>query len=325
MGILDYMKVFGINKALDYLDQDPDANLPKLMEWVEKFGGNQIGPAYRDVFRRALSDPDNNWYRLIKSMYTDIDSSVLKKMFENFIVNANLLDWPRRNAEGALTGENAPWSVIIDPAYPCDMDCQGCGAAIFGVRPDMEFDGLDEEIEARKARGTYLYIFSSGDPLAREREIIALCNKHRNCLFAAFTPPQSITEELAADMMRVRNLFPAIRADEDEAPVAEAMALLRRWKLPYGAACRCTAENADHVATEEFYDKLIGWGAKFCWFFTCKAADDCEQASQVQLAHIHRRVREFRKTKPLLTLDFWDRPSPSATAPQAELLEGGAL
>lgn len=126
-------------------------------------------------------------------------------------------------------------------------------------------------------------------------------------------------------MMRVRNLFPAIRADEDEAPVAEAMALLRRWKLPYGAACRCTAENADHVATEEFYDKLIGWGAKFCWFFTCKAADDCEQASQVQLAHIHRRVREFRKTKPLLTLDFWDRPSPSATAPQAELLEGGAL
>ena len=41
--------------------------------------------------------------------------------------------------------------------------------------------------------------------------------------------------------------------------------------------------------------------------------------------YIHRRVREFRKTKPLLTLDFWDRPSPSATAPQAELLEGGAL
>lgn len=325
MGILDYMKVFGINKALDYLDQDPDANLPKLMEWVDKFGGERICPAYRDVFRQALSDPDNNWYRLIKSMYTDIDSRVLKKIFENFIINANLLDWPRRNAEGALTGENAPWSVIIDPAYPCDMDCQGCGAAIFGVRPDMEFDGLDEEIEARKARGTYLYIFSSGDPLAREREIIALCNKHRNCLFAAFTPPQSITEELAADMMRVRNLFPAIRADEEEAPVEEAMALLRRWKLPYGAACRCTADNADQVATEEFYDKLIGWGAKFCWFFTCKAADDCEQASQVQLAHIHRRVQEFRKTKPLLTLDFWDRPSPSATAPQAELLEGGAL
>ena len=51
MGILDYMKAFGINKALDYLEQDPDANLPKLMEWVDKFGGEKLFPAYQDVFR----------------------------------------------------------------------------------------------------------------------------------------------------------------------------------------------------------------------------------------------------------------------------------
>ena len=140
-----------------------------------------------------------------------------------------------------------------------------------------------------------------------------------------FTPAASITEELAEDMLRVRNLFPAIRADEIGEEVERAMQLLRRWKLPYGAACRCTASNADEVATEAFYDKLIDWGAKFCWFFTCTAAGECEQASQIQLAALHRRVQAFRKTKPMLTLDFWDRPSPSSTARQAELLEGGAL
>lgn len=324
MGILNYMKVFGINKALDYLEQDPDANLPKLMEWVDKFGGERLFPTYQDVFRRALTDPENNWYRLIKSMYSDIDNRVLKQIFENFIVNANLLDWPRKNREGALTADGAPWSVIIDPAYPCGMDCQGCGAAIYGVQPDMEFDGLDEAIEARKARGTYLYIFNGGDPLAREREIIALCNKHRDCVFAVFTPPQSITEELAADMLRVRNLFPAIHVGGPDGAGSEAMALLRRWKLPFGAACGCTADNAEQVATEAYYDRLIEQGAKFCWFYTCRAEGE-RQATQSQLAAIHRRVQAFRKTKPLLTLDFWDRPSPSATAPQTELLEGGAL
>lgn len=324
MGILDYMKVFGINKALDYLEQDPDANLPKLMEWVDKFGGERLFPAYQDVFRHALTDPENNWYRLIKSMYSDIDSRVLKQIFENFVVHANLLDWPRRNREGGLTADGAPWSVIIDPAYPCGMDCEGCGAAVFGVQPDMEFDGLDEEIEARKARGTYLYIFSSGDPLAREREIIALCNKHRDCVFAAFTTPRSITGELAADMLRVRNLFPAIQTDEADGEAGTAMDLLRQWKLPYGAACRCTADNADRVATEAHYDGLIRRGAKFCWFFTCRA-EGAAQPTQLQLSAIHQRVTAFRKTKPLLTLDFWDRPSPSAAAPQSELLEGGAL
>ena len=33
-------------------------------------------------------------------------------------------------------------------------------------------------------------------------------------------------------------------------------------------------------------------------------------------ADTDRRVQEFRRSKPLLTLDFWDGPSPSAAAPQ---------
>lgn len=81
----------------------------------------------------------------------------------------------------------------------------------------MEFDSLDEEIEARKGRGCHLFIFSGGNPLAREQETIALCNKHTDCVFAAFTPPRFITGELCADLLRVRNLFPAIQVDEDGA------------------------------------------------------------------------------------------------------------
>ena len=131
----------------------------------------------------------------------------------------------------------------------------------------LEFDSLDEEIEARKGRGCHLFIFSGGNPLAREQETIALCNKHTDCVFAAFTPPRFITGELCADLLRVRNLFPAIQVDEDGADATRATALLRRYKLPFGVACRCTAENAERVATELYYDRVIATGAKFCWFF----------------------------------------------------------
>lgn len=95
-----------------------------------------------------------------------------------------------------------------------------------------------------------------------------------------------------------------------------ATALLRRYKLPFGVACRCTAENAERVATELYYDRVIATGAKFCWFFTCPAYGPEQPASLEQLEAIHRRVQEFRRSKPLLTLDFWDGPSPSAAAPQ---------
>lgn len=226
------------------------------------------------------------------------------------------MDWPSRNAAGELGNGRAPWAVIIDPSFPCEMGCRGCGASIYGVRPYMEFDSLDEEIEARKGRGCHLFIFSGGNPLAREQETIALCNKHTDCVFAAFTPPRFITGELCADLLRVRNLFPAIQVDEDGADAARATALLRRYKLPFGVACRCTAENAERVATELYYDRVIATGAKFCWFFTCPAYGPEQPASLEQLEAIHRRVQEFRRSKPLLTLDFWDGPSPSAAAPQ---------
>lgn len=315
MSIPARLKAFGIARALDYLDRDPDANLPKLMVWLDRFAGERLSPPYQELFHKALTDPNNNWNHLIRSMYSDIDTNVLKKIFENFIIHGGLLDWPAQKEAGQLTQDKAPWSLIIDPSFPCTMNCTGCGATIFGVRPSMEFDSLDEELEARKANGCHLFVFSAGNPLARQEEIIALCNKHTDCVFAVFTPPSAITPALCPDLLRVGNLFPAIQVDTDPQDAQRASELLRADKLPFGVACRCTAENADRVATEEYYDRVIASGAKFCWFFICPAYGGPASPSPEQRADLHRRIRAFRKTKPLLTLDFWDGPSISA-APQ---------
>lgn len=83
--------------------------------------------------------------------------------------------------------------------------------------------------------------------------------------------PQSITEQLCVDLLRVCNLFPAIRVDVDPQDARRAAELLRRYRLPFGVACGCTADNADQVATKTYYDTVIGVGAKFCWFFSCPA------------------------------------------------------
>lgn len=316
MSIPARLRAFGISKVLDCLDRDPDNNLPRLMEWVDKYAGEKLPLPYRDLLHRAMTDPNNNWNQLIRSLYTDIDSRVLKKTFENFIIYGGLLDWPARNAAGRINQDEAPWAVIIDPSFPCAMDCTGCGASIFGVRPSMEFDSLDEEIVARKERGCHLFIFSGGDPLSREEESIALCNKHTDCVFAAFTPPAAITETLCGDLLRVGNLFPAIQVDADPANAVRAAEQLKAHKLPFGVACRCTADNWQRVATEEYYDRVIAAGAKFCWFFTCPAYGGPASPTREQLLDLHRRIQAFRKTKPLLTLDFWDGPSLSEAAPQ---------
>ena len=40
------LRAFGISKALDYLERDPDANLPKLMDWLDKYTGERLASCY---------------------------------------------------------------------------------------------------------------------------------------------------------------------------------------------------------------------------------------------------------------------------------------
>ena len=51
------LRAFGISKALDYLERDPDANLPKLMDWLDKYTGERLASPYRELFHRARVTP----------------------------------------------------------------------------------------------------------------------------------------------------------------------------------------------------------------------------------------------------------------------------
>lgn len=55
MSLSDSVKKIGFRKAYEYLDKDPDANIPKLMDWVDKFAGD--GPS---VSRPACRVPQSD-------------------------------------------------------------------------------------------------------------------------------------------------------------------------------------------------------------------------------------------------------------------------
>ena len=54
-----------VTKALEYLEKDPETNIPKLMELVDKFTPQDWYKGQRDAIRNAIQDTDSNWYKLI--------------------------------------------------------------------------------------------------------------------------------------------------------------------------------------------------------------------------------------------------------------------
>ncbi len=312
----------GLKIAYTYLDSNPDNNIPKMMDWVDRFDKNDVMIGQRTAIRRIIEDKDNNWYRLILSLWDDIDPGVRKAFFNNFIINATAIGSPKQHKLRESYDCNIPWAILMDPTSACNLKCTGCWAADYDNQLSMSIETLDSIIRQGKEMGVYFYLYSGGEPLVRKKDIITLCEKHKDCVFAAFTNATLIDEDFADEMLRVKNFIPAISIEGFEKEtdsrrgkgtyqaVIRAMEILKRKKLVFGTSCCYTRYNTEIIGSEEFFDDMISRGAKFAWFFTympvgVDSPPDLLVTAE-QREFMYRQIRKFRETKPLFTLDFWN-------------------
>ena len=314
---------FGINTAYSYIEKDPEKNMGKLMDWVDKFAGDDEETNFhkqRAVVRDVIDHPESNWYQYVMRLFDETDNEVLKKIFTNFVLNAVLTGWKTQEAAREKYQCNIPWAILMDPTSACNLHCTGCWAAEYGNKLNLSFEDLDSIITQGKELGVYLYIYTGGEPLVRKKDLIALCNKHSDCVFLCFTNSTLIDEEFADEMLRVKNFVPAIslegfetandsrRGDGVYQKVMHAMQILRDRKLPFGISTCYTSVNCNDITSEEFIDQVIGMGAKFAWFFHYMPVGQ-DAATELLLTPEQRKmvmekIRGYRSTKPLFTMDF---------------------
>ena len=311
-----------LKMVLSYLDKDPDTNIPKILDWVEKFDTKGTVKGQVKAIRKALADPNDNWNILVKSLWTDIDDGVRRKLMENFIINATILGGQTQKKVREENNCNIPWAILMDPTSACNLHCIGCWAADYGNKLSMDLETLDSIIKQGTAMGTYMYIYSGGEPLVRKKDLITLCERHPDCQFLSFTNSTLIDEAFADEMLRVKNFIPAISIEGFEEAtdsrrgkgtyqaVLKAMSILKKKKLPFGISCCYTSANYKVIGSEEYFDDMIAKGAKFAWFFTYmpigKDAVPELMCTADQREYMYHKIREYRNTKPIFTLDFWN-------------------
>ena len=323
MSFSESAKAFAVKQVISYLDKDPDQNIPKVIAWLEKYDKNNYLQKQLGTVKKYINDPDNNWYKLIRSLWTDIDAGQRRVLFNNFVVNGTVIGSPRQDKNAIENDCNVPWAILMDPTSACNLHCTGCWAAEYGNRLNLTLDELEDVIQQGTKLGTYFYIFSGGEPLVRKNDIITLCERHPECMFLAFTNGTLIDEKFADEMLRVKNFVPAISIEGMEeatdsrrgagtfAKVMRAMDILRERKLAFGTSLCYTRANTDSVGSDEFVDMLIAKGAKFAWIFTYmpigKDAPTDLIATAEQREYMYHKVRDdWRKTKPFFVLDFWN-------------------
>ncbi len=319
MGIKQSVTNAVFSAAVNYISGDPENNLPKVLAFIEDLGWDkeQLG-----VFRNVVNDPENVWHKYLMDLWNDIDGNVLKTTFRNFVMNASYFGYQEQLKSKEKYGCNIPWAILIDPTSTCNLRCTGCWAAEYGNKLNLTYEELNDIINQANDLGCYFFLFSGGEPLVRMDDIIRLCEAHSDCQFTAFTNSTLIDEAFANEMLRVKNFIPAISVEGFEEAtdfrrgegtfkkVEKAMSLLKEKHLPFGLSCCYTSKNTDVIGSEEYFDQMIEWGAKFCWLFTYvpvgKDAVPELMVSAEQRKFMYEQVHKFRETKPIFTMDFWN-------------------
>lgn len=307
-----------VNQGLHYLEKSPEENIPKLMDLVDKAMPEEWYKGQRAAIRNSIQKKDN-WYELILRLY-QLDPGVRQTFFRNFIVNASLNGSAIQAEYREKEGCNVPWAILLDPTSACNLKCTGCWAAEYGHKLNLSLEDIDSIVTQGKKLGTYMYIYTGGEPMVRKKDLITICEKHPDCEFLAFTNGTLIDEAFCKEMLRVKNFVPAISLEGFEdandgrrgqgvyQKVKNAMKLLKENGLPFGISTCYTSVNYKDISSEAFFDMLVEAGALFVWFFHYMpvgneaVTDLLPKPEQREL--VYHQIRKFRSSKPIFSMDF---------------------
>lgn len=319
MNLSERLKTYGFEQTLKYIHKDPEENLQKILNLSRKISPDAF-ESQMDFIENIIKDKDNVYHKYMMDMLNRLNPDVFDKFITNFFLNAGVFSENLKQECREKYGCNIPWAILLDPTTACNLRCKGCWAAEYGNSLNLSFDEIDDIITQGKEIGVYFYIFTGGEPLCRKEDVLKICEKHNDCAFLIFTNSTLIDDKFIEDMLRVKNIIPAIsvegpefttdarRGDGVYNKVIEAMGKLKENGLPFGISCCYTSMNYKSIISEEFVDDMIDRGALFAWYFhfmpVGKATGKELLPKPDQRAYVYENLRDMRSRKPLFFLDF---------------------
>ena len=303
--------------------QDISDVVNSFVSLVQKIHGSVWTPETFQTLHMLANNPDGKWAHYVQRLLWESDPYVLRTFLTNAAYEGGFRGYQTAQKNAEKYGCNIPWLILMDPTSACNMHCTGCWAAEYGHQQSLTFEEMDRVLTEAKALGTHACLFTGGEPLMRKKDIIRLCEKHRDIAFHAFTNGTLIDEALCQEMLRVGNLMVSVSIEGFEdandgrrgqghfQKALAAMDLMHQYHIPFGVSICYTSKNYQVVTSDEFLDLLIEKGCYFAWYFhympVGMGASTELLLTPEQRTYMKNRIREIRGVtggKELYCIDF---------------------
>ena len=324
MALKDTATAFVIKQGLKSLRKDFEKSALSMIGLAEKkYKDNPLYLKILNGLKWAIEQDDYVWKNYLKSLVQETDPNVLEKLVAP-ILNAGFKSYEIRKKAMEENDCNIPWAILIDPTAACNLKCTGCWAAEYGHKTQLSNEDLDKIISEAKALGTYIYLFTGGEPMMRKKDMLRLCRENPDCLFLMFTNGTLCDDAFADEVRDVGNLLLIFSIEGNEQTTDErrgagtykavtaAMARLKQRGVIFGASLCYTKLNAEVIGSDEYTDFLIDLGCRFAWYFSYmpigNSAGNEIMATAEQRKMMYDQIRKWRhkERKPLFTIDFFN-------------------
>lgn len=197
-----------VEQAVKYARKDFKRNAPRILNLVEKFDVKKVNRSTYAGLHKVMDDPNNNWMKFAEDLICNMDEHVLTKLVPP-LMNVAINSYTKRMAAIEKYGCNVPWAILMDPTAACNLKCTGCWAAEYGHTSSLSYDDLARIIKEGKELGTYMYLYTGGEPTMRRKDLMRLCRENPDCAFLSFTNGTLIDDSFADEIKEVGNFYPA--------------------------------------------------------------------------------------------------------------------
>lgn len=312
-----------LDQLLKYVDKNPQENIIKLLDIVEKLLGGTFPIKNLDAMREVIRKGEGVYYDFAMNILQQTDRGVLKKMLLAMGLGAGVHGTKAVRENRDKYKCNIPFLILMDPTSACNCHCKGCWAAEYGHKESLSFEEMSSVVTQGKELGTHLYMFTGGEPTLRKKDLIRLCEENPDCAFLVYTNGMLVDQAFCDELKRVGNMALAISIEGTEESTDDrrgqgmyqkalaAMKLLKENGLLFGMSVCYTSANIDMVTSDEFMDKMLDMGVKFGLYFNYMPVGKDAPVSLIpnpdQREYMYEWVRKTRNNqtgKPLFIMDF---------------------
>ena len=307
-------------QVLNYLEGDPDTNIPRLIKVAQK-----ITPIehHKELAGTLLKMYEENpaIRKYFNTIFNEIDRGMRDRLMCNFVVNTMLLSPSRREQVEKETGIHVPITLLIDPTTACNLKCPGCWAGEYSKHDQLEPELLDRILDEAKELGIFGIVMSGCEPFLYPY-LLDMAEKHDEQAFMIYTNGTRIDDEVADRLQKVGNISPCVsiegwREETDSRrgqgtydKVLAAMERLHERGILFGASITVTRKNYKEVTSDEFIDFLIDKGVRYIWAFHYIPIGRTPNTDLMilpeQRAYLYERTAYLRENKLMTYVDFWN-------------------